>query len=38
MNMLREAHQAQVLRLLAQDLAGLLTVSGSPTTSPRSPT
>jgi glutamate-ammonia-ligase adenylyltransferase len=26
MNLLREAHQAQVFRLLAQDLAGLLTV------------
>jgi len=28
MNLLREAHQAQVFRLLAQDLAGLLTVEG----------
>ena len=26
MNAVREAHQAQVFRLLAQDLAGLLTV------------
>ena len=38
MVLLREMHQAQVFRLLAQDLAACSRSSGSPTTSRRSPT
>ena len=38
MVLLRELHQAQVFRLLAQDLAACSRSSGSPTTSRRSPT
>jgi glutamine synthetase adenylyltransferase len=38
MDLMREAHHAQVFRLLAQDLAGLLPWRSSPTTSPSWPT